>query len=131
VYTPFRALADTGASNSLMHTSIAHKLKIKYEPIKLLLSTPTGVDDTAVKGIAHLRFKLTTKDGKIILVCANFIISSRLNDLEAILGNEFLFRNINVKSISLDTLEMRNNGNIEQIDIIPDTDPLSLEICQF
>jgi hypothetical protein len=102
-------------------------LKIKYEPIKLSLATATGVDNTAVKGIAHLKFKLRTRDGKIIVTCANFIISSRLNGLEAILGNEFLFRNKNVKSLSLDTLEMYNKDPVEQIEILPDTDPVRLE----
>jgi predicted aspartyl protease len=52
-YMPFKALADTGASNSLLHTSVAKRLGISYKPMKLILATATGLDDTAVKGIAH------------------------------------------------------------------------------
>ena len=49
----FKTLVDTGATNSLMHTSVAEKLGIKYKPIKLRLKTATGVDEDAIKGIAH------------------------------------------------------------------------------
>ena len=126
LYMPFKALTDTGASNSLLHTSVANKLGIKYEPIKLILATATGHDDTAVKGIAHLKFRVRSTEGKIIATCANFIISSRLNGLEAILGNEFLFRNKNVKSISLTKLEMFNDNTIESIEILSDKDKIRL-----
>jgi hypothetical protein len=122
MYMPFKALADTGASNSLMHTSVAKRLGINYKPMKLILATATGLDDTAVKRIAHQKFRMRSTDGKIIATCANFIISSRLNGLEAILGNEFLFRNKNVKSISLTRLEMFNDKNIESIEILSDKD---------
>ena len=33
----FKMLVDTGATNSLMHTSVAEKFGIKYKPVKLRL----------------------------------------------------------------------------------------------
>jgi predicted aspartyl protease len=59
----FSALADTGATNSLMHTSVAHRLNIEYKPLKIGISTATGVDNDAVNGISHIRFKLKATDG--------------------------------------------------------------------
>jgi hypothetical protein len=46
--------------------------------------------------------------------------------LEAILGNEFLFRNKNVKSIILKTLEMFNGKNVECIEFLSDRDKYCL-----
>ena len=47
----FKTLVDTGATNSLMHTSVAEKFGIKYKPIKLRLKTATGVDEDAMLGL--------------------------------------------------------------------------------
>ena len=61
----FKTLVDTGATNSLMHTSVAEKFGIKYKPIKLRLKTVTGVDEDAIKGIAHQKFYLVTPEGTV------------------------------------------------------------------
>ena len=55
-----------------MHTSVAEMFRIKYTPIKLRLKTVTGVDEDAIKGIAHQKFYLVTPEGNSLLVCANF-----------------------------------------------------------
>jgi hypothetical protein len=117
----FSALADTGATNSLMHTSVAHRLNIEYKPLKIGISTATGVDNDAVKGISHIRFKLKATDGREIICCANFIISSRLNGLEAILGNEFLLKNENIDSIKLDSIRIKNGDEIVSVPLVSDS----------
>jgi hypothetical protein len=65
-YYPFKALADTGATNSLILTSIVNRYNIPYEPMRLGLSTCGGVDDNAIKGIAHMRIKLRTRKGNYV-----------------------------------------------------------------
>mgnify|MGYP003343646944 FL=1 len=82
----FQALIDTGAANSLLHTTVVKKLKLGFKPIKMTLSTATGLDDNAVKGIVHLMFDLASEDGKIIRSCTNFIVSSKLNSMESKIG---------------------------------------------
>jgi hypothetical protein len=89
--TPIRALVDTGAANSLLHTSVVNRLGLNYKPIKLTLATTIGANSTAIKGIVHLKFGLITDEGKQVLCCTNFIVSSRLNGLESIIRSEFLF----------------------------------------
>jgi hypothetical protein len=110
-----------GATNSLMHTSVAHRLNIEYKPLKIGISTATGVDNDAVKGISHIRFKLKATDGREIICCANFIISSRLNGLEAILGNEFLLKNENIDSIKLDSIRIKNGDEIVSVPLVSDS----------
>jgi hypothetical protein len=90
---------DTGAANSLLHTSVVNKLGLKYTPIQLTLATATGLDKNAIKGIVHLKFGLITETGDKILCCTNFLVSSKLNGLESILGSEFLFDSQDVESV--------------------------------
>ena len=82
----FRALVDTGAANSLIHMSLVKELGLKYKPAKMVLATASGLDDTAIKGILHLKFALKTSEDKIILSCANFIVTTKLNGLQSIIG---------------------------------------------
>jgi hypothetical protein len=123
----FSALADTGATNSLMHTSVAHKLNLEYRPLKIGISTATGVDNEAVKGITNLKFRLFTENKTAITCCANFIISSRLNGLEAILGNEFLLKNKNIDSIKLDSIKSIVEDKILSVPLILDNNKVELE----
>jgi hypothetical protein len=104
-----------------MHTSVAHRLNIEYKPFKIGISTATGVDNDAVKGISHIRFKLKATDGREIICCVNFIISSRLNGLEAILGNEFLLKNENIDSIKLDSIRIKNGNEIVSVPLVSDS----------
>jgi dUTPase len=117
----FRALIDTGASNSLIHTSVASRLGIEYQPAKMTLATATGLDSESVKGIAHLKFALLSKSGSAIHCCANFIVSSKLNGLQSIVGAEFLFDDDRVKSIGRTALTMTDGQTDYEVDIYPDT----------
>jgi hypothetical protein len=65
-YYPFNTLADTGATNSLIHISVVDKYKIPFEPMILGLSTCGSVDDNAIRGIAHMRIKLRTRTGRYV-----------------------------------------------------------------
>ena len=55
------------------------------------LCTASGFDDKAIIGKSHSQFILHSKNDKKMLCCTNFIITKKLNDLQAILGAEFLF----------------------------------------
>jgi dUTPase len=92
-HKPFSALIDTGAANSLIHTSIVEKYNIPYEPLSLKLCTASGVDTDSVIGKCHMLFALHDKTGISRVFCTNFVISKKLNKLDAILGAEFLFAN--------------------------------------
>ena len=50
-----------------------------------------GVDDNTIVGKCHLKFVLHDLNDKQMTRCTNFIISKKLNNLEGILGAEFLF----------------------------------------
>ena len=95
-----RALIDTGAANSLLHESIVRKYNIPYEPVSLRLCTANGFDDNAIVGKCHLQFILHDSNNRQTTRCTNFIVSKKLNDLECILGAEFLFSEN--KTITLD-----------------------------
>ena len=87
-----------------MHTSVAEMFRIKYTPIKLRLKTVTGVDEDAIKGIAHQKFYLVTPEGNSLLVCANFLVTSKLNGMESILGAKFLFGKDEIAGISKNSI---------------------------
>jgi len=57
------------------------------------LKTATGTDKDSIKGITHQKIYLTTTRGKIVHTCINLIISEKLNELDLILGADFLFMN--------------------------------------
>ena len=106
-----RALIDTGAANSLLHESVVRKYNIKYEPASLRLCTANGFDDHAIIGKCHLQFVLHDSNNRHMTRCTNFIISKKLNNLECILGAEFLFSEN--KTITLD----KNNLSINECNI--------------
>ena len=118
-----KALVDTGAANSLIHTSVINNLGIGYKPLKLTLATATGLDDNAVKGIAHMTFVLRTTDNKEIRCCTNFIVTSRLNELQCIIGAEFLMDRKEVTAISKDKITLQHDKNTYSIGIFPDKEP--------
>ena len=102
-----RALIDTGAANSLLHESVVRKYKIPYDPVSLRLCTANGFDDNAIIGKCHLKFVLHGLNNKQMTRCTNFIISKKLNNLECILGAEFLFSE--EKTITLDKSKLTIN----------------------
>ena len=95
-----QALIDNGAANSLLHESIVQKYKIPYEPVSLRLCTANGFDDNAIIGKCHLKFIFHDSNNNQMARCTNFNISKKLNNLECILGAEFLFSDD--KTITLD-----------------------------
>ena len=116
----FHALVDTGAANSLIHISVVQRLGLAYKPIKMVLATASGLDKTAIKGILHLKFALKTKGGKVILCCANFIVTERLNGLQSIIGAEFLMENDFVKSISKSELLLTEGTQQHIVEVTAD-----------
>jgi hypothetical protein len=66
--------------------------------MRIGLSTFGGVDDNAIKGIAHMRIKLRTRKGNYVRYCVNFLVSNKLNGLEAIIGNKILHNTDLVRS---------------------------------
>ena len=113
-----KCLVDTGAANSLLHKSIADELQLKSDPANIRLATATGTSDTAITGISHQYFNMSTSKGIEVQFCTNFIISTQLNGLEAILGAEFLLDSNKVQSISANHLAVLTN---EQKVLIPIT----------
>jgi len=116
----FSALVDTGAANSLVHIAIVERLGLAYQPIKLTLCTATGRDETSIKGMIHLKFALKTRVGKTLVCCTNFIVTSKLNGLQSIIGAEFLFDDDRVQSISKDSLKFRVRDEELSVEIFAD-----------
>jgi len=110
-------LVDTGATNSLLHVSIAKKLKLKIQPVNLKLSTCTGVSDTAIKGIAHVFFHLINNKNEKITFCTSIIVTEALNGLQAILGAEFLLDKKRVHSLNGSFIKVYGEHKIERIPI--------------
>ena len=96
----FKALVDTGASNSLIHESVAEKLNIAITPTTMRLSTATGSSTNAITGTTHLNFNLSPDNIIPTTFCTHFIVTTKLNNLQAILGAEFLLDITKVHSIS-------------------------------
>jgi len=116
----FSALVDTGAANSMIHISLVNRLQLAYKPIQLTLATATGLDDNAIKGVLHLKFALATGQNDKIVCCANFVVTTRLNNLACIIGAEFLFDDDRVKSISKDRVTFQTSELTRSVPILPD-----------
>ena len=89
-YFKVSTLIDTGATNSLIHISVVNDLNLPFEPIKLNLTTASGTDTDAIIGLTHLKFILHDKNRKPFEYCTTFVVTTRLNNLSAILGAEIL-----------------------------------------
>ncbi len=93
----------------------------------ITLKTATGTDKDSIKGITHQKIYLTTTRGKIVSTCINLIISEKLNELDLILGADFLFMNEKIKAISKNDLTWHENADdtyrikIEEIKSLVDT----------
>ncbi len=68
----FKALVDTGASNSLIHESVAEKLNINITPTTMRLSTATGSSTNAITGTTHLNFNLSPDNVIPTTFCTHF-----------------------------------------------------------
>jgi actin-related protein len=111
-------LVDTGATNSLIHSSLASKLKLKVHPISMKLSTATGVSSTAIKGLTHAKMSFKLDTGKLAHFNTIFIVSDQLNGLQAILGAEFLLDESRVKHISGSAITAYSTQSTVKIPII-------------
>jgi len=114
---PIQSLIDTGAANSLIQYDVAKALGLKFEPIKLTLKTATGEDSDTVQGIVHQKVFVKTTKGKIIGTCVNLIVTKKLNNLDLILGADFLFMNDKIKSISKNDITWKVEGESHKIKI--------------
>jgi len=122
------SLVDTGASNSLIHISVINELNIPYDPISLTLATASGTDENALIGKCHLPFTIHLDNGTEVKFCTNFIVTTRLNDLQAILGAEFLLSNN--KSILLNSLGMNIFCDKNEIRVPITNEPGPYSICK-
>ncbi|RPH78852.1 MAG: hypothetical protein EHM77_06535, partial [Planctomycetaceae bacterium] len=95
----FNSLIDTGAANSLIHAKLANRLNLSYEPTKMTLMTATGTSEDAILGIAHTTVDMYTEEEVGIVICVDFIVTTQLNGLDAILGAEFLFNTPELKGL--------------------------------
>ena len=120
-------LVDTGAANSLIHSSIVHELKIPFEPCQMTICTATGTDAHSIKGIAHVKVKIKTTRKKIIQTCVNFIVTEKLNGLQCIIGADFLMDNEYVAGISGDNLIWRTPSESHRIRIADEAETHRLE----
>ena len=105
-----KCLIDTGCSNTILHSSIAEKLNLSYKPFNITISTATGESEDAVQGITHTYFTLYPANNPPITHCTSIIISNQLNNLDMILGAEFLFNDKKVHSISKNALTILNDN---------------------
>lgn len=106
------ALIDTGCERSLLHESVAKKLRISYEPLSLTLCTASGNDKQAVVGKCHLQFITHDHLGRDLLCCNDFVVTKKLNNLQAILGVDFLFKNDRTIAINNYFMQL-NYGDIQ------------------
>jgi len=108
-------LVDTGATNSLLHISVAKHLNLKLSPTNLRLVTATGESENAIQGIAHIDFNFLTDKKEKVTFCTSIIVSSQLNGLKAILGAEFLLDPERVHSITGSGLRIYDEHDIKYI----------------
>ncbi len=119
-----QCLVDTGAANSLLHCDIAKQLPIKIQATSIKLVTATGSSSTAVQGIAHIYFELSSSATKTAnLYCTTFIVTNQLNGLQAMLGAEFLLNPNKVSSISASKLALKSNNKTIQILLLQQLPP--------
>ena len=125
-YKPISVLVDTGATNSLVHSSIVEKYGIKYEPLQLNLRTASGVDSEAILGICHLKFILHDVERHAFEYCTTFIVSTKLNNLSMILGAEFLFGEDKTLTLSEKNMYFSFKSTTCKIELrSQDVDPIS------
>jgi hypothetical protein len=70
------------------------------QPCNLTLNTANGTSTTAIKGLAHVNFFMTSDKKQKVPLCTTFIVTSQLNGLQAILGSKILMNPEKVKSLS-------------------------------
>jgi predicted aspartyl protease len=112
----FKFLVDTGASNSIIHTTIAEKMNLPTIPAQMKMTTATGTTSDAIVGTTHIDFALTTERRTQTIFCTNFIVSNQLAGMNGILGAEFLMSK-NVHAIATDAIIVKKNNRKLRIPI--------------
>jgi dUTPase len=112
---PVQALIDTGATTSLMTLETAETLGLKIKPMSINLNTATGSSKTAIKGIAHAKFGLKDVNDEMHTFCTIFVISTNLNNMQAILGAEFLLDPTRVASITGKEIVINKGDELSRI----------------
>jgi len=108
-------LVDTGCTHTIIHSSIAKKLKLKIEPCQLTLITANGSSDSAIKGTSHVFLHFLTEDIEQVTISTNVIISEQLNGLKAILGSEILLNPDKVEAITGTGLRIFEENTVKTI----------------
>ena len=97
------------------YTTLIHsrKLNISYKPFNIVISTASGESEDAVQGITHTNFTLYPADNPPKTCCTTIIISNQLNNLDMILGAEFLFNEkkftVSQKTLSQFLITIKNS----------------------
>jgi len=121
------ALVDTGAANSLIHTSVAERLGIQYTAMRMVICTATGSDSDAIKGVAHIKVRLQPIKRNVIKTCINFIVTDKLNGMDCIIGADFLMQNDKIEGITKNNIIWKDEGMTGRIRIVEETDTSQLE----
>ncbi len=124
--TNISALVDTGAANSLIHLDVVRRLKLHYEPCKMIICTATGTDSESIKGIAHLKFRMKSTRNMILETCTNFIVTDKLNGMECILGADFLMHSSKVSSVSSNSIVWKSREKTHRVRVADESQVNSL-----
>jgi len=119
-------LVDTGASNSLLHQSVVNKLDLPMKPTSMKIATATGTSSSIITGTSHLTFQLLNQQNHTTKFCTNFIITKKLNNMQCILGAEFLLDESKVLSISASGLLVINDDQRFHIPFQTDKENVTL-----
>ncbi len=124
--TNIHALVETGAANSLIHLDVVRRLKLEYEPCKMIICTATGTDSESIKGIAHLKFRMKSTRNMILETCTNFIVTDKLNGMDCILGADFLMHSSKVSRVSSNSIVWKSRGKTHRVRVADESQVNSL-----
>ena len=122
-----KGLVDTGAANSVISLNVVNKFKLNYEKCRMTICTATGMDTESVKGVAHIKFRMKSTKNKIIETCANFIVTDMVNDMECIIGADFLMDSNEITGVTKDSIVYKDAEATHRIKIADDTAVNKLE----
>ena len=85
------------------------------------------MDTESVKGVAHIKFRMKSTKNKIIETCANFIVTDMVNDMECIIGADFLMDSNEITGVTKDSIVYKDAEATHRIKIADDTAVNKLE----
>ena len=122
-----KALVDTGAANSVISLHVINKFRIKYEKCRMTICTATGTDTESVKGVAHIKFRMRSTKNKIIESCTNFIVTDMVNDMDCIIGADFLLESNEINSVTKNSIAYKTEEATYRIKIADDLEADKLD----